>query len=709
MVGSGGVPSGLAAGGGQARRLPYNAALDGLRACAVLAVLLYHAEVGVVRGGFLGVEIFFVISGYLITSLLLAEHRRDGALDLREFWLRRARRLLPAFFVVLLATLAYAVVFLPDEVASMRGDAVAALGYVANWYQVLEHRSYFDVVGRPSPFQHFWSLAVEEQFYLVWPLALAALLRRRGERLPLAVAAGVAVLSSALVAYLYRPDADPSRIYYGTDTRAGGLMAGAALAFVCCPGWRWRRAGPVLLDLAGFGSFAVLAAVVICLAEFGPLLYRGGLAGVDLATALLLAVVVHRRPPAIAGLLRWKPLVWIGVRSYGIYLWHWPVFALTRPGVDVPLDGWPLLVVRLAATGVLADLSYRHVETPIRDGALGRAWRACRTAQGRRRAALGALWTSGAGAIAASAVLVGACVAGAQPAPPPPYLAAAAISVWHTPSGAVPAKQATTIHAEPSRAAQQAALAAPQSSAAALAASGGAVQVAAGPGAGDAEANDAPQDEPVESEEAEAADAGDATEAEGTAAAEAPPPDVAPEAGTDATPAPDAPPPPSPPTPESARRVAAIGDSVMLGAADALQHALGPIDVDAAVSRQVTTGIQVLEAHRAAGEIGDVVIVHLGNNGLFSARQFDALMRVLAGVPRVVIVTVKVPRPWEAPNNAVLAAGAARYPNTVLADWRAAAAGRSSLFWPDGLHLRADGAQFYANVIAAAVNASPPA
>src|ERR671920_1663400 len=226
-------------------RLPYLPGLDGMRALAVIAVLLYHAGGGgaFVPGGFLGVEVFFVISGYLITSLILAQWRSTGRVELKAFWVGRARRLLPALYVVLVVTLTYAVVFLPGEVAGLRADVLAAMGYVTNWYLVWGHESYFEAVGRPSLLKHLWSLAVEEQFYLVWPLVLAfglslGAVRWRRRRI-LVVALMGAAGSAVLMALFYRPEGDPSRIYYGTDTRATGLLVGAALAFVWAP---WRAA-----------------------------------------------------------------------------------------------------------------------------------------------------------------------------------------------------------------------------------------------------------------------------------------------------------------------------------------------------------------------------------------------------------------------------------------------------------------------------------
>ena len=293
--------------------LPYMPGLDGLRALAVIAVLLYHGGLTWLPGGFLGVEVFFVISGYLIDSLLLAEWRQQGRINLKAFWLGRARRLLPALYLLLAVTLAFAVVFLPDEVARLRADAIAAFGYVTNWYLAFGHQSYFETVGRPSLLQHLWSLAIEEQFYVLWPLVFAvgmgtksARSRRRG--LLVAVLAGSAG-SALLMAILYQPGVDPSRIYYGNDTRAAGLLVGVALAFVWAPGRFFtqkhlrralrhrtgRRPAPLLPDMLGFAALGGFVWFCLRLDETQPFLFRGGFALVALATAVVIMVVVHPR------------------------------------------------------------------------------------------------------------------------------------------------------------------------------------------------------------------------------------------------------------------------------------------------------------------------------------------------------------------------------------------------------------------------------
>ncbi len=349
-------------------RLPYMPGVDGLRALAVAAVVIYHLGAGWLPGGFLGVDVFFVISGYLITSLLLAEHRRTGHIELVRFWMRRARRLLPALFAMIVVVLAVMVLVHPGEVARLRGAVLASFGYVANWYFAFAHVSYFEQFGRPSIFQHLWSLAVEEQFYLVWPPVIALGLVLMGRRWLLA-GVGVLIAGSTLLAWLlWEPFTDPSRIYYGTDTRAVGLLAGVALAFVLPP----TRLGPVkspgarnLLDLVGIAALGGLIVLMLTLGDLDRGLYQGGFLLLGITTAVLIAVVAH--PSSRLGkAFGVSAIVWIGVRSYGIYLWHWPVIMLTRGNQDVPFDGPPLVAMQIALTLGVAALSYHYIETPFR-------------------------------------------------------------------------------------------------------------------------------------------------------------------------------------------------------------------------------------------------------------------------------------------------------------------------------------------------------
>ncbi|AHY47834.1 Acyltransferase family [Rubrobacter radiotolerans] len=636
-----GGPADRSAGG---LGLPYSPGLDGLRALAVLAVLLYHAGVAWIPGGFLGVEVFFVISGFLITALLLAEYRKTGGVDLARFWVRRARRLLPAVFFMMACVTTYAVVFLPEEVAGLRSDVLAAAGYVTNWYLVFANESYFEAVGRPSLLRHLWSLAVEEQFYLLWPVVLLGglALVRRGGVLVLTLLGVVA--STALMVYLYSPEGDPSRVYYGTDTRAAGLLVGAALAFVLVPGrgfvapngGRSRRTGgglrrrfgwtsPLFVDLAGLAGAAALVWFTLSVGEYDSLLYRGGFLLVAVATAGLIAAVVH--PHAHLGFVGAGPLRWIGLRSYGIYLWHWPVFTVTRPDLDVSLDGPALLAARLALTFALAELSYRFVETPIRTGSLGRAVREARElrrARGRRRVRLGVQWSAAALFCTAFVGVLGANVVTARAPETPDYLKKAAIQADFAPEGA---------------------------------------------------AGTTPEPRPEREKQATP----DASGAEKTSGADE---------GADRT----------GPVPQP---ITAIGDSVMLSSEAQVRERLPEMEItDSSVGMQVADAIEILEARRDAGQLGRTVVLHVGTNGTFTEKEFEEVMAALSGVERVFFVNVAAPRTWETTNNEVIAAGVARHEKATLIDWNATSGDDPTLFYGDGIHPSPEGARIYADLIA---------
>jgi peptidoglycan/LPS O-acetylase OafA/YrhL len=379
-----------------APHIAYRPGLDGLRAIAVAAVFLYHARIDWLPGGFLGVDLFFVLSGYLITSLLLVEWEARNRIDLRRFWLRRARRLLPALVVVVLASLALAAIFARQDLAHTRSDAVSSLLYYTNWHEIIANHSYFNLMGNPSLLQHTWSLAIEEQFYIVWPLLLVPCLVLVGRRrLPMLVIAGIAA-SAALMWILYNPSGDPSRVYFGTDTRAFLLLMGILLALV----WPWiqrlRQALP-LLEL--FGVAALVGTVLLFrqMQQFNPTLYRGG----DLAAAfcfvVLVAAVAHPRT-GIGEALGVAPLRWVGERSYGIYLWHWPIIVLVAGVNTRPSPG--VVVAEAALVLTAAALSYKFVEQPIRTGSLQR-----RLAQHPRRYRLEVVGAGALGLVTAFAIL----------------------------------------------------------------------------------------------------------------------------------------------------------------------------------------------------------------------------------------------------------------------------------------------------------------
>ena len=367
--------------------------LDGLRAVAVLLVLGFHFGVGWLGGGFFGVDVFYVLSGFLITGLLLAEFERRDRIGLGAFWLRRARRLLPALLLVLVAvTLMVRFAEPAGAYPGYRGAALSALFYVSNWWQVAGSGNYFVATGVTSPLTHTWSLAVEEQFYLVWPLIVLGVLHlagsfRRGVRAVLAVAAVGAVASAVEMAAFFRPGGNTTRIYFGTDTHAQSVLVGAVLACLLTLVARRRGASgmdPVargagartLLTVAGLVGAAVVVAASRQLDGASPAAYRGGFLLVAVCSAVAVAAVVTVPRGPLARVLSAAPLVWLGMLSYGIYLWHFPVAVYLDAG-RTGLHGPALLALRSVVTVLVAAASFYLVERPVLEG---RFWRTLRSA-----------------------------------------------------------------------------------------------------------------------------------------------------------------------------------------------------------------------------------------------------------------------------------------------------------------------------------------
>jgi len=626
--------------------VPYLPGLDGLRALAVIAVLVYHGNASWLRGGFLGVEVFFVISGYLITMLLLSEHRRSGSIRLRRFWFRRGRRLLPAVYVLLFVVSAVCVLFVHDELDRLRGDLVAALTYTMNWHLILGGTSYFDQFGRPPLLRHLWSLAVEEQFYLIWPPILLLLLRRwrrQPDRL-LAIMAGAALASAALMAILYHP-ADPSRVYYGTDTRLSGLLLGACLAVFWHPRQLAEGVPPIhprVVRLAGVAGVVGLAALCVFSTERGAFLYRGGFLLVDLATVAVIAAVAHPR----AKFGRWlgvPALVYIGVRSYAIYLWHWPVFVLTRPGDDLHAGPVPVFVLRIVITFVLADLSFRFVESPVRGGAIGRwaqEWGRSRGVERARRT--GHVFLVG----TVSAVVL--------------YLLTASI---------VSARPSASAIEQSIRAGQAAVANQPTLTPAPARSATGGSSVPAGGSAGVKPATTVPQ--------------------VGTL----------PPVQTTTT---------LPPAP--IRTIAIGDSVMLGAAPTLIQALGPDVRVDAQVGRQFHAALPIVQQLAAEKRLGPYVVLHLGNNGPVTAAAVDSVLDVLKHVPHVLVVNTRVTKPWQAPVNAVLSQEVKKYPNAKLFDWYTASGCCGDWFYHDLTHLRPEGAEHYAALIKQALGfAAAPA
>lgn len=359
------------------RGIQYIPAIDGLRAVAVIAVMLYHLGIEWIPGGFLGVDLFFVISGYVITRLLLDSIQQRGGLDLRDFYMARIRRLLPPLLFMLIVTSIIVGLWAPDTTKKFLTDAPFSIFGGMNWWLVFNQQDYFESSGRPPLLQHTWSLAVEAQFYLIWPLILLFVLRFFGKKLIPAAALVIAMTSGiTLMLVSFQLDASNtsqvSHIYFGTDTHSIGLFLGAALAVSWIPqNFRpevTRRAQDFIDGIGVFGFVGILGTFLL-IDESKPTLYRIAfpLAGI-FGTAILISIV--HPASRFAPLLRNRVLLWIGERSYAIYLWHWVIFQITRPQVDLDGDDWALFILRILVVLALADISLRLVELPIRSGAI---------------------------------------------------------------------------------------------------------------------------------------------------------------------------------------------------------------------------------------------------------------------------------------------------------------------------------------------------
>ena len=359
------------------RGIQYIPAIDGLRAIAVMAVIFYHLGFDWIPGGFLGVDLFFVISGYVITRLLLDSIERSGGLDLRAFYLARLRRLLPALIFMLVTTAIAVGIWAPDTIKRFLIDTPFALTGSMNWWLVGRHLDYFEAIGRPSLLQHTWSLAVEAQFYLIWPLILLLILKFFGKKRISIVSLAIAAISGiTLMLVSFSLDASSaqsvSHVYFGTDTHSIGLFLGAALAVSWIPqnfkSEVSRKAQDFIDGIGVFGFLGILSTFLL-IDETNPALYKIAFPLAGIFAAAIITSIVH---PAsrFAPILQNRVLLWIGERSYAIYLWHWVIFQVTRPEVDLAGATWAMTLLRILIVFALADISLRFVELPVRRGVL---------------------------------------------------------------------------------------------------------------------------------------------------------------------------------------------------------------------------------------------------------------------------------------------------------------------------------------------------
>ena len=572
------------------RGIQYIPAIDGLRAIAVLAVLFYHLGFDWIPGGFLGVDLFFVISGYVITRLLLDSIEIRGALDLRAFYLARIRRLLPALLFMLTSTAIAIGIWAPDTIKRFLIDAPFALTGSMNWWLVGRHLDYFEAIGRPPLLQHTWSLAVEAQFYLIWPLILLLILKWFGKkRVAVASLAIAAISGAALLIVSFSLDAAStskvSHVYFGTDTHSIGLFLGAALAVSWVP-QNFKevvtRKAQDFIDGIGVVGFLGLLATFLLIDETKPTLYKIAFPLAGLCGAAIITSIVH---PAsrFAPILQNRVLLWIGERSYAIYLWHWVIFQVTRPEVDLAGKSWALYALRILIVFALADISLRYVELPVRRGVVkywlkGLKYRTEieKKRQKQRLVAVTLILILGVSTIATRAITL-------------TNQRNADLMETFTP----------------------------------------------------------------ETSSAIARDTG----------------------------------------------IWLTGDSVILGIRNTLAAQFPVGLVNARVGRQADELLTVILHDLSIAPDGPVVL-NLGNNGALHEDEVVAIFEALKESPKVIVVNTAVPRPWQEPNNELIAEVAARFPNIAIVNWSEISLGHPEYFAPDGVHLVGAGVDIYVAEIA---------
>jgi len=623
--------------------ISYLPGLDGLRAIAVMAVVVYHANKDWLHGGFLGVEVFFVISGYLITLLLLTESQQNGRIDFRSFWVRRARRLLPALWTLLLGVTMYCSLFEREELGKLRGDVIAAFVYIFNWFKIWARASYFDASAL-DPLRHLWSLAVEEQFYLVWPVLIALVLKRWGRRpaklglifLGISVAIAMYVATTYAAGVRGTPIETPEQyislfghavsrldfLFLGTIGRSGGLFMGAALAFWFRPDMftgsqnssdRHIVSVFAVAGLAGLGYLMWTFRDVVFVPETGGVrgydpLFQGGFLLVGVATCAIITAAVH--PQSFLGnkILGNPVFTYLGRRSYGLYLFHWPVFQLYRKVASNYLSV-PQFIVLFIVILALTESSYRFIEMPIRERRLTNSLNKLRyprtDADYERRNKF---------------VAIG--------------VVAAVLPVFSV------------------------------------------VSLALGTGEGKI---------------AESIKNGEDAVQNLLGTTVAPDPNATTIPGSQTT-----------TLDGQVIPILAIGDSVMLGAANILTER--GITVDALKSRPFRQALEIANYVKSIGRLGEFVIIHLGTNNYVDQETLDEIMVPLKDVDLVLMITAHVPnKPWQDPNNELVRAMPNAYGNVKVLDWYQIAEAHPEYLYGDKIHLNNEGQKVYADLIMQAI------
>lgn len=638
----------------------YMPGLDGLRALAVFAVIAYHLGLPFVPGGFLGVTLFFVLSGYLITDLLFSEWAQEHTINLKSFFARRAKRLLPSVFFMLICILAYVTVFRPELLTNLKSDILPAAFFFSNWWYIFQEIPYFTTFAAPSVLNHFWSLAVEVQFYLVWPVVLLIVQRFIQKKwIKLAITAAAAVLSAALMAVLYQPGFDPSRIYYGTDTRVFSLLLGACLAIVYpsmkIAGFVQKRAVRIISDIAGFAGLLMILFMTYYITQYDDFLYRGGMFVFSIASLLLIAAAAN--PMTIIGkVFSIKPLRFIGKISYGVYLWQFPVIVLTNSMFHLNKVSVTLSILQVAATILLATISYYLIEKPIRQNNISKSLKKnsfrefcahCRHTSWRTKTAsllvLTLVLITGIGFLNAQAVLDNDLT----------VLSALPSQVIIAPSDNTDASSAPAPSAEPSGSSSSAV---PQSN---------------------SQVNTVPGSEPTFTSQAPDASASPPDSAQ----SEIIPNDLI---------------------------ITVIGDSIAIDIAPYLQEYYPNMRLDAEVGRQFYQAKNVITQLLQKNELGSTVVIELGSNGAFSEAHMRALIELIGSDRKIIFINTQVPRPWCLTVNSTLSNISAEYANTTVADWYSASVDKSDYFYKDGFHPNKTGSPILAKVVSEAIDEVQP-
>lgn len=618
----------------------YIPGLDGLRALAVLTVIAYHFNFSWAKGGFLGVDIFFVLSGYLITSTILPIQGNHLTLNLREFWFGRIRRLLPAAYFMIMTVLVWVMLFNRELLNTVRGDAISSIFYTSNWWFIFHKLSYFDIFGSPSPLKNLWSLAIEEQFYFIWPIALTVGLSIFKNRSKLSIAVFLVALSSAiLMSILYHPGTDPSRVYYGTDTRLFELLIGCSLALI----WPMKRLSSKklsaglsnTLNITSMIAFGIFIICIFLVDEYQVFLYRGGLLLVCINAAILIACVCH--PASFLGnLLSWKPLRWIGSRSYGIYIWHYPVTVLGTPVQEIGNPVFWRVGLQLAIILIIAEFSYRFIETPIRKNGFRPFF--------RQYLAINIInWRSFPLARKVSTVLI------------PLILLMFTAGITGVVKGE---EKKESIKSYPAQ-----------------------VKIN----------DDRPSSKKVSKQGSHTLEKDSADQSSEKKSAPKIEQSNEPKKEENLT------------ANKAYTGILGIGDSVMIDIAPSLHKIYPTITIDAKVGRQVSQAANLAPGYAAFNHPDKAVIIQLGTNGYFSTSQIDTLLNAFSDA-HIYLITVRVPRPWESKVNDALYEKARDNDNITMVDWYSTAINHPEYFTADGVHLEPKGVEALTNLIDQSIN-----